>query len=141
MPHPKKSEIHYTGRIQKAAIQDPELRFSFRFFDPSDKELCPEIFQDGYVQTLMQRLSALSTWTVTRFTSKQEKSLRNHTHDWTKTSRPNGFSHLNDVFKAYPAWQFELTANKFGRVHGIIIGDTFFVVWLDQNHRLYPGQA
>lgn len=87
----------------------------------------------------MQRLRDLSGWTVKAFTSHTDKSIRNHEHDWTETSRPDGFSHLNAHYRAYPGWQFSLTANEHGRVHGIIIDDTFYVIWLDKDHALYPG--
>ncbi len=38
------------------------------------------------------------------------------------------------------AWQFQIETNKYGRIHGIFIDDVFFIVWLDPNHRLYPGR-
>jgi hypothetical protein len=128
------------GAIKKRPVPDPQLRFSFKFFDETDAEMCPAVFANGYTQTLMQRLRALSSWTVKQFTTRQDHTIRNHQHDWTETARPNGFAHLNDFYKAYPGWQFSLTANEHGRVHGIIIDDTFYVIWLDKNHALYPGQ-
>jgi hypothetical protein len=117
---------------------DPLLRFSFQLFHSQDTEICPPTFPDGYTQKLMERLCDLSTWTVRRFTGAQDKSLRNHQHEWERTSRKDGFSHLNEHYSAYPGWQFCLSANKYGRVHGIIIDDTFYVIWLDQQHNLYP---
>lgn len=134
----KKSKEPSTGPIRKTPLPDSKLKFSFEFFDASDVELCPAKFRDGYTQTLMQRLRDVSSWSVTTFCGKQDKSLRNHQHDWTKTSRPHGFSHLNDHYKAIPGWQFCLSANEHGRVHGIIIDETFFIIWLDHDHKLYP---
>lgn len=122
----------------KKTSPDPELRFSFKYFDHTDQELCPPNFGEGYTQTLMQRMRDLSSWKVKRFTGSQDQVVRNHTHDWSGTSRPAGFNNLNAHFRAYPGWQFCLTANAHGRVHGIIIDDTFYVIWLDQDHRLYP---
>ncbi|HEU4455801.1 MAG TPA: hypothetical protein VFR81_22240 [Longimicrobium sp.] len=37
------------------------------------------------------------------------------------------------------AWQFALSANEHGRVHGFLVEDTFYVRWLDPDHNLYPG--
>jgi len=135
----KKTAAQPQSAIRKTEA-DPELRFSFKFFDASDEEMCPVSFGDGYTQTLMQRLRDLSSWKVKRFTGAQDQSVRNHQHDWTKTSRPKGFANLNAYFQDYPGWQFCLTANAHGRVHGIIIDDTFHVIWLDQDHNLYPGK-
>lgn len=134
----KKSRPTPQARIKKAEVPDPDLRFSFKFFDHTDGELCPAEFDDGYTQVLMQRLRDLSTWTVGRFTTRFDKTVRNHQHEWAETARPDGFQNLNEHYRAYPGWQFCLTANAHGRVHGIIIDHTFYVIWLDQNHRLYP---
>lgn len=135
----KKTAAPPSQHIKKqSAAPDSPLRFSFQFFDNTDEELCPGRFNDGYTQALMARLRDLSSWTVRRFTGAQDKSLRNHQHDWTGTSRPDGFGHLNDHYGDYPGWQFCISANEYGRVHGIIIDDTFYVIWLDQGHRLYP---
>ena len=100
--------------------------------------MCPPTFPAGYTQKLMQRMRDLSSWTVSRFVNVPDKALRNHRHDWSRTARPNGFEHLNEQFRAYPGWQFCLTANEHGRVHGILIDDTFHVIWLDAAHNLYP---
>lgn len=116
---------------------DVDLKFSFKLFDHTDEVMCPPTFTDGYTQALMKRLRDLSSWKVKKFTSQSDKSLRNHTHDWTRTERPDGFSSLNEQYRAYPGWQFCISANEHGRVHGIIVDDTFYVIWLDHAHRLY----
>lgn len=123
--------------MKKTSLPDSKLRFSFEFFDHSDAEVCPSSFRDGYTQTLMQRLRDVSTWTVRRFCQRCDQALRNHQHDWAKTTRPDGFRSLNEHYRAIPGWQFCLSANEHGRVHGIIIDDTFYVVWLDHDHALY----
>ncbi len=134
---PKKIPFEHKSLIRKEKV-DPELRFSFKLFDDSDPELCPAVFRENYTQKLMLRLKDLSTWSVQQFTGPCNKSIRNHTHDWATTSRPRGFKHLNEHLRAYPGWQFQLSANEHGRVHGIVIDDTFYVIWLDQDHKLYP---
>lgn len=133
----KKTLIEPAGQIRKEKV-DSELRFSFKFFDASDSELCPRVFPDTYIHTLMERLKDLSSWTIQQFTQQRHKVLRNHQHKWEETSRPEGFKHLNAYLRSYPGWQFQLTANEHGRVHGIIIADTFYVIWLDRDHKLYP---
>ena len=124
--------------VKKATLPDDLLRFSLKFFDSSDVEMCPAAFPDGYTQTLMERLRDLSSWTVKRFQSEYHKAVRNHQHNWEKTARPDGFANLNEQFQAYPGWQFELTLKSHGRVHGLIIDNTFYTIWLDVEHRLYP---
>ena len=132
-----KQEASKSG-IKKQEYKDVKLKFSFSLFDSSDSEVCPEVFTNGYTRTLMERLRDLSGWTVKEFAHKPHKAVRNHQIAWDTTSKPDGFAHLNEQYKDSPAWQFSLTANKYGRVHGVIIDDTFYVIWLDCNHQLYP---
>ena len=135
----KKGSVQQDTLIKKTAVKDPLITFSFRFFDPTDGTLCPGIFKDGYTQTLMQRLRALSEWTLQDFYGPPGQNIRAHTHTWSETARPDGFARLlNEELRASPGWQFSISANKYGRVHGIMIDSTFYIIWLDQNHALYP---
>lgn len=68
--------------------------------------------------------------------SSQSKALRAHSLDWARTSKPDGFAHLNEQFRAMEAYQFQLSKHK-GRVHGFFVDVTFHVVWLDPDHNLY----
>ena len=135
----KKTKVSFQSAIHKTAIDD-YIRFSFQHFDPSDEEVCPPTFQPRYTQTLMERLKALSSWSVKEFMNSHSKSIRAHTHDWEKTARPRGFQHLNEQLRASPAWQFQLSKDEHGRVHGFFIGNTFYVIWLDRDHKVYPGR-
>jgi hypothetical protein len=134
---PKKIPFESNSQIRKEKV-DSELRFSFKLFDTTDPEFNPADFRKNYIHTLMQRLKDLSMWTVKEFTGSRHQSIRNHPHDWSGTSRPRGFQHLNEQLRAYQGWQFQLSSNEHGRVHGIIIDNTFYVIWLDQDHKLYP---
>ena len=63
--------------------------------------------------------------------------MRCHTHEWKATSEPSGFG-LKGQLGQCEGWQFQISSNEHGRVHGIFINDVFFVVWLDPEHALYP---
>ncbi|WP_299503281.1 hypothetical protein [uncultured Roseobacter sp.] len=126
-----------SGVTQGAPAID-RLTFSFNFFDGSDHEVCPTLFSDGYTRALMERLRDLSSWTMTEFRGSRSKSIRSHGVEWSRTSRPDGFTHLNEQFEAYEPWQFSITSNAHGRVFGLIIGNCFHVIWLDCNHAVYP---
>ncbi|ELU7233491.1 hypothetical protein SCL96_003408 [Escherichia coli] len=47
---------------------------------------------------------------------------------------------MNEQFQSYTPYQFAVSRNEHGRVHGFFIGNVFHVVWLDPHHRLYPGK-
>jgi len=127
------------GKVQAVDHRKSRLRFSFEFFDSSDPEVCPECFRDGFVQSFVGRLKNLSKWTVLEFFSERSPALRAHPIDWEHTSRPKGFSALPSGFDSGTPYQFALSANAHGRVHGFMVGDTFHVVWLDHDHAVYPG--
>ena len=124
------------GGIKKTEV-DEQLRFSFSYFT-NDDELCPKVFTANYTQKLAERLKELSTWTLKRFTERPVPAVRNHRITWSDTSRPAGFTHLPQQVRDAEAWQFSITVNEHGRVHGLLIGATFYVIWLDCDHRLYP---
>ncbi|NGX49690.1 MAG: hypothetical protein K940chlam5_01289 [Candidatus Anoxychlamydiales bacterium] len=124
----KKQLPEHKGRLKKTKVPDLPLFFSFKYFDTSDPELCPSVFHNKYTQSLMQRLKSLSSWTAKEFITKQDKSIRNHTHNWLKTTRPKGFIHLHEQLQSYEGWQFQISSNKHGRVHGIIIDNIFYII-------------
>ena len=126
----KKTKIHKTS-------QQPDnlLKFSFRHFSFSEKFFCPDTAQ--YLKIFLERLREVSSWTIDDFRTKKTKSLRNHTHDWENTTEPNGYTHLSQQLQECEPWQFCLTANAYGRVHGLLIDEVFYIVWLDVNHALY----
>lgn len=132
-----------SGRVHKdRQLADDLLRFSFRHFVLTQKFAFPteDDQKPHYWGTLFDRLRNVSNMTVSEFRSNKHKALRAHMHDWPKTSEAQGYSHLNAQLRGCEPWQFCLTANECGRVHGILIDEVFYVVWLDHNHALYPGQ-
>jgi len=38
-------------------------------------------------------------------------------------------------------YQFSLSSNEHGRVHGFLIDEVFYIVWLDPDHQLYPAKG
>lgn len=133
----KKVAPQTSGTIKKTEPSDELLRFSFKYFI-HDHEVCPKEFADGYTGKLLERLRDLSSWTIKQFTGASTKSVRNHRITWPDTSRPDGFDHLPEQLREGEAWQFSVSVNEHGRVHGLLIGNVFNIVWLDSQHALYP---
>ncbi|MCE1175948.1 MAG: hypothetical protein LWW76_02375 [Burkholderiales bacterium] len=137
----KKSDNNFVRQDTKGIhktnnISDKLIRFSFRHFKITEKFCLPKINVDNYLETLIIRLQAVSSLTIKEFL-QPSKTLRNHPHDWTTTTEPNGYN-LGGQLDELEGWQFCLSSNEHGRVHGILIDDVFYVVWLDVNHLLYP---
>jgi hypothetical protein len=125
--------------INTIEVRDLPLRFSFKYLDlHTNAKFCLDHCESGYLEKLLLRLRDVNGFTVNEFRTNRDASLRAHIHDWRKTSEPQGFSSLNAQLRSAEAWQFEITKKVHGRVHGILLDDTFYVVWLDPKHHLYP---
>jgi hypothetical protein len=85
----------------------------------------------------MREVSAL---TVDDFVSRRLPTLRIHRIDFSDprvAERSFNIRTQGDADES--AWQFALSANEHGRVHGFLVEDTFYIRWLDPDHNLYPG--
>lgn len=132
------------GRVHKTrGLPEDRIRFSFKFFDGANGFGCEAVAENvraGYWPAFMDRLKSLSDMLMSEFRTKQNRVLRNHTHDWAKTSCPEGFSCLPQQLQDIKPWQFCIDQSRYGRVHGIILDEVFYVIWLDPEHRLYPAE-
>lgn len=129
-----------SGRIHKAKeLPDDLIRFSFRHLSSTEKFGHEKVTDAAtYLPQFLGRLQSVSDMSLSSFRTNKDKALRAHRHDWASTSEPTGFSHLTPQLQACEAWQFEISVNEHGRVHGILIDEVFYVVWLDPGHQLYP---
>lgn len=100
-------------------------------------KFCTTLCADGYLVKFLERCRDLSTFTVREFRENKSRALRAHLLTFKDTTEPDGFVTLNEQLRQNEAWQFELTSNEHGRIHGLLIDDTFFVVWIDPRHKLY----
>lgn len=118
--------------------EDSRLLFSFKHLDLTSVKFRVADCRDGYLHRFLGRTKDLCGMTPKEFKGPQNKALRIHPIRWDETSEPLGFASLNSQLQDKEAWQFMITANEHGRVHGFLIDDTFYVVWIDPNHALYP---
>ena len=71
-------------------------------------------------------------------TSRTNAATRFHRIDFSdpKVSETGfGINHWEEYDD--DAWQFSLSVNEHGRVHGFLIENVFYVVWFDPQHQLY----
>lgn len=129
-----------TSLVHKSkSLPDDLVRFSFRHLYFTEKFALPNGEAiTAYTRQLLDRLKAVSDMKLSEFRSSKSRSIRAHTHDWRDTTEPDGFQQLSGQLRSCEPWQFCLTANEHGRVHGLLIDDVFYVVWVDPEHALYP---
>jgi hypothetical protein len=115
----------------------PPLLVSFKLLDLQGNAKFSTIHcGDGYLQRLLERLRDIGLTTLNRF-KLPGSSLRSHTIDFAQTSEPDGFVSLNAQLRDSEAWQCSISSNEYGRLHGILIEETFYIVWIDPCHLLY----
>jgi hypothetical protein len=133
----KPQKVHGGRVAAPPPLVAPRLTFSFRYFHQRD----PFLFTngpDGYFDVLVERLKSICMMDMSVFRTSDSKTLRSHSIDWEDTTEPGGFDHLNaQLREQVTGWQFSVTQNEHGRVHGFIVAEVFYVVWLDPLHRLY----
>lgn len=115
------------------------LRFSFKYLDTTHPAFDIRDCEVGYYVRLLQRLRDLSGLTVAEFRLRSSKAVRVHPinfHSDPVSVRSFG---LREVPADERAWQFSVSANEHGRVHGFLMGNIFFIRWLDPDHNLYAG--
>lgn len=136
----RRGEVKRSSANIPAAKQwaDSHLRISFRHLDLlSNPKFSLVHCQNGYLEKFLGRLRDVCQLSVSDFRTNKSKSLRAHTIAWDETSEIEGFSCLNPQLRDSEPWQFHITSNEHGRVHGLLIDDTFYVVWIDPQHKLY----
>lgn len=123
------------GRIATPPPPAGFISFSFRFQARTGK-FNTAACDPGWFETLLERLKSPSGLRPQEVLSSRSPSLRAHPIDFTRTSEPAGFAHLNEQLRGYEPYQFQLSRGT-GRVHGFFIDFVFHSVWLDPYHRLY----
>ncbi|MDU1574857.1 MAG: hypothetical protein E6868_16590 [Pantoea sp.] len=113
------------------------LSFSFKHFVEDHQKFSYNQQNSAYFCKVLERLKNLSLMTADEFTSNRSSTLRAHPIDWDGTTEADGFSHLNEQFQSYTPYQFSISSNAHGRIHGFIANEIFHVIWLDPEHKLY----
>ena len=124
--------------INRLDVKIPEgVSFSFRYYQ-DDKDKFSIGGRDAkYLASLLRRLRDLSQLNAQEVINNQSKSLRCHGIVWKNTTEASGFGIPNEDELVNMPYQFQISANEYGRVHGFFSENVFYVVWLDPDHNLY----
>lgn len=103
-----------------------------------DRELIKEDFQarvhglskydSDYFLQVLKRIKDLSEWTKQELISNRSLALRAHPIEWKFTSEPTGFNFPLQKDVANAPYQFAISANQHGRIHGFFPKNTFYIV-------------
>jgi len=114
---------------------DKYLSFSFKYLVSNEK--FPTSLEDhGYLPTLMQRLVDVCNMKRIELIQNGSQTLRCHKIKWVDVTEDN-FGLANEDQLVSKPYQFQITANAYGRIHGFFINEVFYIRWLDPKHNLY----
>jgi hypothetical protein len=127
--------------VKPTKVDNPQyISFSYKYLKNDNHKFCinskSQEYIANYLQTLLERLRDLSSMTVNEITVINAKSLRCHKIDWADTTE-TCFGLMNEDQLVDIPYQFQLSSNEYGRIHGFFIENVFYVVWLDPDHLLY----
>ena len=136
---------HYSNKIKPTLIvRNDKVAFNFRRLcvkkDGDNLKFDYNRCEQKYFLTLIERLKNISGMTKRELIQPyNNRCLRCHPIDFANNNRlsESTFGILGEDVDA-DAWQFELTANEHGRIHGYFIENVFYIVWLDPKHQLCP---
>lgn len=117
------------------------LNFSFKHLDLDNNKFEIPYHNDRYFRKLLERKKELSKLTIKDLRNNHSKSLRFHKIDFkSKGISEIGFGINSQLDIDENSYQFQISSNEYGRVHGFLIDTTFYIVWLDRYHKLFPSQ-
>ncbi|MBU4512930.1 hypothetical protein KKD19_06890 [Patescibacteria group bacterium] len=127
--------------IKPSSIEgDDKISFNFRRMrsDGDKFKYCDK--DSRYFLKLVERLRDVCHLTPLELKTSRSSSLKCHQINFADSRcTEDGFG-FNSQDIDDNGWQFEISQNEHGRIHGFFLENIFYVVWLDPKHELYPGK-
>lgn len=139
-PKIKPSKINdlYESNIKPTKVGgEAKVSFNFSRLRNYERKFCYQDRESKYFLKLIERLREVCNMSRQEMTVKNRKALRCHQINFSDPSVSEDSFGFSDDDLLEDAWQFQLTSNEHGRVHGFFIESTYYVVWLDPEHQLY----
>ena len=134
-PHLRKSEVKIlpikSDRLKESII------FSFKYLDFTNKKFQFPKNKPNYFITMIKRFQSICCLTLNQFKVDCSESIHSHSIDW-KTVTENRFKNLPRQLQDGEDYQFSISQVKYGRIHGILLDNIFYIVWFDHAHKLSP---
>lgn len=132
----KKINISNKDEIKKRS--DEKLRFSFKLFDRTHDAFNLGGTQSDWYLTFLDTLQDLSTLTWKEVRSTRQTRYDPHPYTWESCNFKFNFD--EESLKQFDAFQLRLDKSN-GRIHGFLVGNIYYIYWLDPHHNMYdsPG--
>ena len=142
MTSKKHTANRYHGDQSKEVKAGPHqlicIKFSFEFYDHQSDQYCLSSWNQRQVRGALLRLREISAKTLDDL-KRDRRVLHFAEVDWEKTTKPNGFPDF--AANALSPFHFALLGvnHQLARVYGAYYQDTFYIVWFDLNHEIWPS--
>ncbi len=129
-----KTESRVSSPIMDELSNSEGIKFSFKLLDFNEYfNLDATCVNWSY--ELMQTLKNISQLSTNDITSGTYGTLRFH-----KVENATQPTSLPSKVELKDMHQLAIGGTSKGRIHGILTGDTFYIIWLDPLHNLYPSR-
>ncbi|MDQ0492792.1 hypothetical protein [Paenibacillus brasilensis] len=136
---PRAGEERLTKVAQRniEGFKERNVIFSWQFFDRSNPLFnCGEVGPEWFVD-LMDSMKSISQMEFEKFRIHNGPPLRVHSHEWDRVSAKYPLNEMLLKQIEQDTLQFAVSKAR-GRVHGFVISNVFYIVWVDPHHNLYP---
>jgi len=105
----------------------------------SRDDYCLSRWTSEQIRDTLRRFKELNAKTYAEI-SQQRAVYHFHSVDWELTREKSGFP--DQALATMEAFQFALLGvnGQLARVFGTFYQDTFYIVWFDLNHRIWPSE-
>lgn len=136
-------------QFRKIPKQHPEaetqrIQFSFKHLDSEHRDFPISACGAGYLQCLLCRIKDYEEYTLDQFGNINHQDDR-VLYYFPASAYPDGFRSLSDELQSEHGWEIKLapaakrsSEEAAWRVHGMLVGNMFYVVWLDPCHKVFP---
>lgn len=116
---------------------NPKINFSFEYYDKQSTKYCISCWTAKQIRDSLLQLQDICTKSFNDLT-RESRVYHFQEVIWEKTIEKGGFP--NPAIKNLPAFHFALIGvnNQLARVYGVYSRGTFYIVWFDLNHTIWP---
>ncbi|MFA6282304.1 MAG: hypothetical protein WCY05_07385 [Candidatus Omnitrophota bacterium] len=129
-------KIDYVDKIKEKDRSFEKIRFSFKFFDRTHPLFNLGETEKSWFLTLFDTLKEVSKYQWKDI--HKNKTYDAHPIDWKKTNAT--FNCDPAALEQFDAYQFRLDKSH-GRVSGFLLGNIFYIYWLDSEHNLWDSEG
>lgn len=125
-----------SGIIRTSTPPRRGVSFSYKYFQRDHSKFSVASRKAEYLIALLDRLRDVSSLNAQELISNRSSALRCHSIKWSDTTE-SCFGFPGEEQLVDTPYQFSISSNQHGRVHGFFIEEVFYIVWLDPEHKLY----